>query len=96
MLPGPADTIEDNTNPLAWPLYSVASDLEGLPTTVISVNECDPLRDEGVVLGQKMVDAGVNCTTVSVMRTCHGGDCLVAGPVMDNTLRNIAALARSV
>ena len=35
-----ADTIDENTNPLAWPLYSSASDLAGLPTTVISVNEC--------------------------------------------------------
>ena len=56
----------------------------------------DPLRDEGVALGQKMVEVGVDCTTVNVMGTSHAADCIVAGTVMDNTLRNIAAFARSV
>eukprot|EP01051_Picozoa_sp_SAG22_P007104 SAG22_NODE_489_length_9845_cov_5.954550_4_plen_71_part_00 len=63
--------------------------------TVISVNECDPLRDEGVLLGQKMVAAGVEATTVNLMGTSHGADTIVVGPIMDNTLRNIAAFARS-
>ena len=43
-----------------------------------------------------MVEAGVDCTTVNVMGTSHAADCIVAGTVMDNTLRNIAAFARSV
>ncbi|HXB46626.1 MAG TPA: alpha/beta hydrolase fold domain-containing protein, partial [Streptosporangiaceae bacterium] len=34
-------------NPLAWPSFATAQDVEGFPPTVISVNECDPLRDEG-------------------------------------------------
>ena len=37
----------DDQNPLAWPLCATAEDLSGLPPHVISVNELDPLRDEG-------------------------------------------------
>src|SRR3546814_7995149 len=35
-------------NPLAWPAFAQAEHVRGLPPVVISVNECDPLRDEGV------------------------------------------------
>ena len=35
-------------NPLAWPRFATRQDVEGLPPTVVSVNECDPLRDEGL------------------------------------------------
>jgi acetyl esterase/lipase len=32
-------------NPLAWPGMAQPDDVRGLPPVVISVNECDPLRD---------------------------------------------------
>ena len=32
-------------NPLAWPLFAADNDLKGMPPTIISVNEFDPLRD---------------------------------------------------
>jgi acetyl esterase len=35
-------------DPLAWPGFAEAEDVRGLPPVVISVNECDPLRDEGI------------------------------------------------
>ena len=35
-------------NPLAWPSFATVEDVQGFPPTVISVNECDPLRDEGI------------------------------------------------
>ena len=35
-------------NPLAWPHFAKIEDVQGLPPVMISVNECDPLRDEGV------------------------------------------------
>ena len=35
-------------NPLAWPSFAKREHVEGLPPTVISVNECDPLLDEGI------------------------------------------------
>ena len=36
------------SDPLAWPSFAEAEDVKGLPPVVISVNECDPLRDEGI------------------------------------------------
>ncbi len=38
----------DMTNPLAWPMHAERGDLEGLRPHVISVNQFDPLRDEGL------------------------------------------------
>ena len=38
----------DEKNPLAWPGFCSTKDVAGLPRCVVSVNECDPLRDEGI------------------------------------------------
>ncbi len=38
----------DAGNPLAWPSFADRGRRRGLVPTVISVNECDPLRDEGI------------------------------------------------
>ena len=46
-------------NPLCWPYFAGEADLEGLPPHVISANELDPLRDEGVAYGRKLARAGV-------------------------------------
>ena len=46
-------------NPLAWPGFATESDVEGLVPTVISVNECDPLRDEGIEFYRLLLRAGV-------------------------------------
>ena len=35
-------------DPLAWPAFATEDDVRGLVRTFVSVNECDPLRDEGV------------------------------------------------
>ena len=36
-------------NPLAWPYHATVEELADLPPHIISVNELDPLRDEGLV-----------------------------------------------
>jgi acetyl esterase len=46
-------------NPLAWPAFASAQDVAGLPPTVISVNECDPLRDEGIGFYRLLMHNGV-------------------------------------
>ena len=33
-------------NPLAWPSFASIEEVKAFPPSVISVNECDPLRDE--------------------------------------------------
>jgi acetyl esterase/lipase len=59
-------------NPLAWPSFATEDDVAGLPPTVISVNECDPLRDEGVEFYRLLLRAGVPAQCRQVMGTMHG------------------------
>ncbi|MCX8500068.1 MAG: alpha/beta hydrolase fold domain-containing protein, partial [Caulobacteraceae bacterium] len=59
-------------NPLAWPAFATAEDVKGLPPTVISVNECDPLRDEGINFYRLLMQSGVNARCRQVMGTTHG------------------------
>lgn len=59
-------------NPLAWPLFATEDDLRGLPPVFISVNECDPLRDEGIVFYRRLLAAGVDAKCRQAMGTVHG------------------------
>ena len=59
-------------NPLAWPSFASEADLKGFPPTVISVNECDPLRDEGIVFYRRLLAAGSPARCRQVMGTVHG------------------------
>jgi acetyl esterase/lipase len=61
----------DARDPMAWPAYATADDVAGLPPTVISVNECDPLRDEGIAFYRTLLAAGVSARCVVVMGTMH-------------------------
>lgn len=65
------------TNPLAWPLHASKEDLEGLPPHVISVNELDPLRDEGLAYYRKLLAAGVPALARTVHGTPHAGDLIL-------------------
>ena len=62
----------DNGNPLAWPSFATEQDVAGLVPTVISVNECDPLRDEGIEFYRLLLRAGVPARCRQVMGTTHG------------------------
>jgi acetyl esterase len=59
-------------DPLAWPAFATLDDVTGLPPTVISVNECDPLRDEGIAFYRLLLKAGVAARGRQVMGTIHG------------------------
>ncbi len=65
-------------NPLAWPAFATESDVQGLVPTVISVNECDPLRDEGIEFYRLLVRAGVPARCRQVMGTVHGTEIFAA------------------
>jgi acetyl esterase/lipase len=85
-------------NPLAWPYHAAPEDLAGLPPHVISVNELDPLRDEGLAYFRKLLAAGVPATSRTVNGTCHAGDCIFRGAMPDvyaATIRDISAFAHS-
>jgi acetyl esterase/lipase len=59
-------------DPLAWPGFATDDDVRGLPRTVISVNECDPLRDEGINFYRLLLRAGVSARARTVLGTTHG------------------------
>jgi len=61
-------------DPLCWPSRASDQDLAGLPPHVISVNELDPLRDEGLAYHRRLLENGVNAVTRTVRGTVHGGD----------------------
>lgn len=87
------------TNPLAWPYLASADDLAGLPPHVISVNELDPLRDEGLAYFHKLLAAGVTASSRTVNGTCHAGDCIFRGAMPDvslSTIRDISSFAHSL
>jgi len=83
-------------NPLAWPGFATAEEVKGLPPVVISVNECDPLRDEGVNFYRLLVKSGVPARCRQVMGTIHGTEIFpVCCPdISRDTARDIAAFCK--
>lgn len=75
----------DSRSPLAWPWHATADDLVGLPPHRISVNELDPLRDEGLTYSDKLATVGVSTGTRTVPGTTHAADVSMQGAVADLT-----------
>ncbi len=67
---------ENAQNPLAWPYHATPEDITGLPPHVVSVNELDPLRDEGLIFARKLMAARVTTFSRTVNGTGHGFDAL--------------------
>jgi acetyl esterase len=61
-------------DPLAWPGFATLEDVAGLPPTVISVNECDPLRDEGISFYRLLMRGGVRASCRQVMGMIHAAE----------------------
>ena len=59
-----------NSDPLAWPGFATRDDVTGFPATVISVNECDPLRDEGIAFYRLLLSAGVAARARTALEMC--------------------------
>ena len=83
-------------DPLAWPGFARIDDVKDLPPTVISVNEADPLRDEGVAFYRLLLQAGVSARCRQVMGTIHGTEVFpIACPeISRDTARDLAALCK--
>ena len=90
---------QDATDPVAWPYHASAEDLAGLPPHVISVNELDPLRDEGLVHYRRLLAAGVRARCRTVNGTFHAAENNYFAAIPDvarNTLADLAHFARSL
>ena len=83
-------------NPLAWPGFATAADVQGLPRTMISVNECDPLRDEGVNFYRLLIASGVAARCRQVMGTIHGTEIfpMCCPDISRDTARDIAGFCK--
>jgi acetyl esterase len=82
-------------DPTCWAGVATDEDLSGLPPHVISVNELDPLRDEGLDYYRRLAGAGVPAIGRVVAGTCHGGDMLLAGAMPTSSPRACATSAGS-
>lgn len=82
-------------NSLAWPSFATVDDVIGFPPTVINVNECDPLRDEGINFYRLLLAAGVPTRCRQMMGTMHGTEIFsIACPdISGDTARDIAGFA---
>ena len=87
----------DAGNPLAWPAFATEADVADFPPTMISVNECDPLRDEGIEFYRLLLRAGVSARCRQVMGTIHGSEIFAAAcpDIAADTAANIARFART-
>lgn len=83
-------------DPLAWPGFAVESDVQGLPNVVISVNKCDPLRDEGVNFYRLLLRAGVPARCRQMMGTIHATEVFpaICPDISRDTARDIAAFCK--
>jgi acetyl esterase/lipase len=83
----------EQRDPLAWPSFATEDDVAGLVPTVISVNECDPLRDEGIEFYRLLLRAGVPARCRQVMGTIHGTEIFVSA-CPDISRETAASIAR--
>jgi len=86
-------------NPLAWPYQASIDELSGLPPHIISVNELDPLRDEGLAFYRKLVRSGNSAVARTVHGTNHAGDISFPDATPDlynETLRSLCGFALSL
>jgi acetyl esterase/lipase len=82
-----------------WAAVATDEELTGLPPHVISVNELDPLRDEGLQYYRRLLQAGVPTVGRLVAGTCHGGDLLlpqVMPEVFHASVRDVSGFAKSL
>jgi acetyl esterase/lipase len=76
-------------DPLRWPYWATPDDLAGLPPHVISVNELDIFRDEGIAYYRNLARAGVRAACRNVMGVCHGADVMFRKAMPDLYLSTV-------
>ncbi|MFC4949180.1 alpha/beta hydrolase fold domain-containing protein [Pseudonocardia sp. GCM10023141] len=87
------------TDPTCWPFHATVADVEGLPPHVISCNELDPLRDEGLAYHRLLLQAGVSSVGRINPGLCHVGELLFRGTMPDvyaAAVRDVTGFARAL
>jgi len=82
-------------NPLAWPGFASENDVRGFPPTIINVNECDCLRDDGVAFYRLLLRAGVPARCKELMGTVHATEIgvTICPEISRETARELASFA---
>jgi acetyl esterase/lipase len=92
-------TGENAENPLCWPYFATEADVEGMPPHVVSVNELDPLRDEGIAYFRLLQRAGVPVVGRVNLGLTHAADMSFRQAVVDAykaAVRDIRGFAGSL
>jgi acetyl esterase len=92
-------TGQNAENPLCWPYFATEADVEGLPPHVISVNELDPLRDEGIAYFRTLLRAGVPADGRVNLGLTHAADMSFRQALLEAyqaTVRDIRGFAGSL
>lgn len=86
----------ERRDPLAWPIFATPDDVRGLPPVVINVNECDPLRDEGIAFYRFLMANGVNARCRQMMGTMHATEVIpmLCPDITRDTARDLAGFAK--
>ncbi|WP_067650818.1 alpha/beta hydrolase fold domain-containing protein [Nocardia harenae] len=82
-----------------WPYHASEDDMAGLPPHVISVNELDPVADEGIAYYRRLVRAGVAARAQLNLGLCHTGDIMFPAALPDvyaAAIDAVVGFARSV
>jgi len=86
----------DGKHPYAAPLQ--ARDLRGLPSATIVTCGFDPLRDEGILYGQRLIEAGVKVDSIHYEDQIHGFLIMVEKPRLSQStvaLNEVSSFLRS-
>lgn len=83
-------------NPLAWPAFATEEDVTGFPPTIVAVNECDALMDDGIDFYRLLLRAGVPARGKIVLGTVHATEvvCLPCPEISLDAARELVALTR--
>ncbi len=82
-----------------WPSHATIDDVRGLPPHVISCNELDPLRDEGIAFHRLLLRAGVPSVGQVNLGLCHVGQILFREAMPDvyaHAVDDVVSFARRI
>jgi acetyl esterase len=88
---GPGADLDD-VSPYAAPAR--AADLSGLPAAYISTAEIDPLRDEGILYGLRLLQAGVSVELHQFPGTFHGSAMVMSAAISQRAQKESTIVLR--